>query len=76
MNKKEKDQILLKILESIREDPLFQKELRERINRELLEHFCPRAYMTKVTKVTGEEITGEFKSEDDIDKFFLEKYNV
>jgi len=25
---------------------------------------------------TGEEITGEFKSEEDIDKFFLEKYNV
>lgn len=25
---------------------------------------------------TGEEITGEFKSKEDIDKFFLEKYNV
>lgn len=73
MNKKEKDQILLKILESIREDPLFQKELRARINRELLEYFCPRAYITKVTR---EEITGKFKSENDIDKFFLEKYNV
>lgn len=25
---------------------------------------------------TGEEVTGEFKSENDIDKFFLEKYDV
>lgn len=27
-------------------------------------------------KAYDEEITGEFKSKDDIDKFFLEKYNV
>lgn len=67
MNKKEKDQILQKILESIQEDPLFQKELRKRFNKELLEHFFPRE---------DEEITGEFKSKEDIDKFFLEKYNV
>ena len=68
MNKKEKDQILQKILEYIQEDPLFQKELRKRVNKELLEHFFP------CTQI--EEITGEFKSKEDIDKFFLEKYNV
>ena len=67
MNKKEKDQILQKILEYIQEDPLFQKELRKRVNKELLEHFSPRAYITKVNKVKGEF---------EIDKFFLEKYNV
>ena len=68
MNKKEKDQILQKILEYIQEDPLFQKELREEVNKKLLEHFFPCAQ--------DEEITGEFKSKEDIDKFFLEKYNV
>ena len=67
MNKKEKDQILQKILESIQEDPLFQKELRKKVNEKLLEHFFPHAYITKVNKVKGEF---------EIDKFFLEKYNV
>ena len=44
-----------------------------------LEEIAEKAYMDMITSKGSEqdeEITGEFKSEEDIDKFFLEKYNV
>lgn len=61
MNKKEKDQILREIIDNEIKKLLYGTAFRGTIVQK---------------KAQDEEITGEFKSKEDIDKFFLEKYNV
>lgn len=61
MNKKEKDQILQEIIDNEIKKLLYGTAFRGKIVQK---------------KAKDEEITGEFKSKEDIDKFFLEKYNV